>query len=105
MIKFFAITPDPTLAGHAAMVDQSDGWAVLRLEGAGAAEVLARLVPLDLRAPQFRRGHTARTELQHMMASLTRLGPDAFLIMVFRSMARTLVHDLTSAMEAVAARG
>jgi sarcosine oxidase subunit gamma len=40
-----------------------------------------------------------------MMASITRIGAQSFQIMVFRSMARTLVHDLKTAMEAVAARG
>jgi len=96
--------PDPALAGHAALTDISDGWAVVRLEGAGAAQVLARLTPIDLRAQVFQPGHTARTELFHMQASITRLDADAFLIMVFRSMARTLVHDLRTAMEGVAAR-
>jgi len=97
--------PDPALGDHAALTDQSDAWAVVRLEGDGAADVLARLMPLDLRSAQFKRGHTARTELAHMMASVTRVGDKAFMIMVFRSMAATLVHDLKTAMEAVAARG
>lgn len=97
--------PDPALGAHATLTDQSDAWAVVRLEGAAATDVLARLVPLDLRGKQFRRGHTARTELAHMMASVTRVGDKAFIIMVFRSMATTLVHDLKTAMEAVAARG
>ncbi|MGR3505260.1 MAG: sarcosine oxidase subunit gamma [Paracoccaceae bacterium] len=96
--------PDPSLAAHAAVTDISDGWAVARLEGAGAADVLARLVPIDLRAGHFKRGHTARTELAHMHASITRLGETAFQIMVFRSMARTMSHDLVTAMEGVAAR-
>lgn len=96
--------PDPALADHAALTDISDGWAVVRLEGAGAADVLARLTPIDLRAHMFQPGHTARTELFHMQASITRLQADVFLIMVFRSMARSLVHDLKTAMEGVAAR-
>jgi heterotetrameric sarcosine oxidase gamma subunit len=96
--------PDPALAAQAALTDVSDGWAVARLDGAGAADVLARLVPIDLRAGQFKRGHTARTELGHMQASITRLGDTAFQIMVFRSMARTMSHDLVTAMEGVAAR-
>ena len=97
--------PDGSLAGFAAMTDQSDAWAVVRLEGAGAVDVLARLVPLDLRAGQFKRRHTARTNVVHMMASLTRTGENAFQIMVFRSMAETLVHDLKTAMEGVDACG
>jgi sarcosine oxidase subunit gamma len=96
--------PDPALADHAALTDISDAWAVVRLEGAGAADVLARLTPIDLRAHMFQPGQTARTELFHMQSSITRLQNDAFLIMVFRSMARTVVHDLKTAMEGVAAR-
>ncbi|MCB1343259.1 MAG: sarcosine oxidase subunit gamma [Pseudooceanicola sp.] len=94
-----------TLGEHGAVVDQSDAWARVRLEGAGVEAVLARLLPVDLRAGVFKRGHTLRSPLEHMMASVTRVGPEAFSIMVFRSMAATLVHDLKSAMEGVAARG
>ena len=97
-------TADAALAEHAALTDQSDAWAVVRLEGQGAEDVLARLVPVDLRAALFKRGHTARTQLMHMSASVTRVGDRAFQIMVFRSMAATLVHDLETAMRSIAAR-
>lgn len=97
--------PDASLGRHAALCDQSDAWAIVRLEGKRCVDVLARLVPLDLRPASFKRGHTARTECAHMMASLTKTGENAFQIMVFRSMAKTLVHDLKTAMEGVAARG
>ena len=96
--------PDKTLSKHAALTDQSDAWTVVRLQGQGAADVLARLTPIDLRDSQFKRGHTARTELRHMMASITRLGPQSYQIMVFRGFADTLVHDLKAAMWSVAAR-
>jgi len=95
---------DPSLADHAALTDQSDAWAVLRLKGAGARDVLARLTPIDLRDAAFKRGHTARTDLRHMMASITRTGAETYLIMVFRGFAETLVHDVKIAMESVAAR-
>ena len=97
--------PDASLSAHGALTDQSDAWTTLRLSGAGAEDVLARLVPVDLRLSQFGPGATARTELAHVAASVTRLEDGAFLVMVFRSMAQTLHHDLKSAMEAVAARG
>ncbi|WP_254684609.1 hypothetical protein SuNHUV7_26350 (plasmid) [Pseudoseohaeicola sp. NH-UV-7] len=97
--------PDAALAKLAAMTDQSDAWTVMQLKGQGVADVLARLVPVDLRASHFKRGHTARTDLMHMSASITCTGADTMLIMVFRSMAHTLVHDLKTAMEGVAARG
>lgn len=97
--------PDPSLSAYAAVVDQSDAWAVVRLEGDGAEDVLARLVPVDLRPQNFKRGHTARTLLFHMTASITRVGEKSLQIMVFRSMSTSLVHDLQRAMEGVAARG
>lgn len=98
-------SPDASLAGPAIVVDQSDAWTVVRLDGQGVEDVLARLVPIDLRSTHFKRGHTARTLLFHMTASITRVGENAFQIMVFRSMAQTLVHDLKRAMEGVASRG
>lgn len=97
------VSPDG-LGGVAAMTDQSDGWARMRLEGPGAEAVLARLVPLDLRATAFPNGSAARTGLNHMMMVLRRAGDEAFEIMVFRSMAASAVHELHHAMKALAAR-
>lgn len=96
--------PDARLSTCAALTDQSDAWAVVRLEGQGADEVMARLAPVDLRPAGFKRGHTLRTDIQHMPGSITRIAEQALQIMVFRSMAQTLVHDLKTAMEGVAAR-
>jgi sarcosine oxidase subunit gamma len=96
--------PAVSVAG-AALTDQSDAWAVLHLEGPRAEDVLARLVPVDLRRSAFRQGHTARTLLGHMTCSVTRIGAERFEILVFRSMAKTAVHELTRAMGHVAARG
>ncbi len=94
----------PEALDGAALVDVSDGWAALRLEGAGAEAVLARLVPVDLREPAFAEGRTARTDLRHMMASVTRVGPAAFEVLVMRSFAATAVLDLGEAMGRVVAR-
>ena len=97
--------PDPDLGAYAAVVDQSDAWAVVTLSGAGGDAALARLVPVDLRLSAFPVGATIRSRLGHMNASITRTDDDVFLIAVFRSMAATLVHDLETALAAVAARG
>ncbi|MFS4582554.1 sarcosine oxidase subunit gamma [Phaeobacter sp. C3_T13_0] len=105
MALLTGVQPDAALAEHAALTDQSDGWAVVRLEGVQGDDVLARLCPVDLRPAVFKRGHTVRCELKHMSASITRLGPKTLQIMVFRSLAETLVEDMKTAMEAVAARG
>lgn len=95
----------PDLADIAAVTDQSDAFACVRIEGAGAEAVLARLVPVDLRAKVFKTGHTARTMVNHMTGSVTRVGPLAFEVMVMRSMARTLVQEVAEAAQGVAARG
>jgi heterotetrameric sarcosine oxidase gamma subunit len=91
------------LNGLAALTDQSDGWCGLMLTGAGAADVLARLVPVDLRDSRFPAGRCIRTGLNHMNAVLWRR-EDGFALLVFRSMARTAWHELTEAMQTTAAR-
>ena len=96
--------PEERLKETAALVDQSDGWCAVSLSGAASEDVLARMVPVDLRAGHFKRGHTVRTQLGHMMASITRTGVNSFMILVFRSMASTLVDELGTAMQAVASR-
>ena len=104
MVMLAGPEPDAALNAYAALTLQSDAWACVTVSGADAEDVLARLVPLDLSAGVFKRGHTARTMIQHMNGSVTRIGADTFLLMVFRSMADTLLHDLERAMESVAAR-
>ncbi|EYD76110.1 sarcosine oxidase, gamma subunit family protein [Rubellimicrobium mesophilum DSM 19309] len=94
----------PDLRGLAAVVEQGDGMAGVLLEGAAAREVLARLVPLDLRDRAFPEGATARTLLVHMAVTLTRVGAESFEIIAMRSMAATLVREVAEAMRHVAAR-
>lgn len=96
--------PPEGLTVAAAVTDQSDGWAALHLQGQGAEAVLMRLVPLDLRALHFPVGRSVRAGLNHMPMVLWRSAPDAFTILVFRSMARTAWHELETAMTGLAAR-
>ncbi|EAR50672.1 sarcosine oxidase, gamma subunit family protein [Oceanicola granulosus HTCC2516] len=93
----------PDLPG-AAVSEQGDGLAALRAGGPAAETVLARLVPVDLRPRALEEGHTVRTLVGHMTASVTRTA-QGLEIMVFRSMAATLVDELVEAAEGVAARG
>lgn len=83
----------------AAITDQSDGWVGLSLQGTGAQDVLARLVPLDVRAM----GACARSTLGHMPLILLK-GADGFQLLTFRSMAKTAWHELETAMKLLAAR-
>jgi heterotetrameric sarcosine oxidase gamma subunit len=93
----------PALEG-AAVTDQTDGWTVLALSGTAAVDVLARLVPMDLRLGAFPVGRALRTQLNHMNVVILRVGDYAFEIMGFRSMARTAWHELETTMHMVAAR-
>lgn len=96
--------PPDGLTGIAAVVEQGDGIAAVLLEGPAARDVLARPVPIDLRDRSFPEGASARTLLNHMAVTLSRLGPGAWEVMAMRSMAATLVRELVEAMEHVAAR-
>lgn len=92
------------LADHAALTDQTDGWAVLTLSGPLAVAALMRPFPLDLREGAFPVGRTVRSALNHMSAVLTRTGAQDFEVMVFRSMARTAWAELAEALEVLEAR-
>ncbi len=83
--------------------DQSDGWAALRVTGAGADQVLMRHYPIDLRDSAFGVGRAVRAPLNHMSSILLR-DSEGFLILVFRSMAKTAWHEVEAAMRAHAAR-
>ena len=91
----------PDLTSLAAVTDQSGGWAALRLTGPMAAETLLRHVPLDLHAMQP--GQAARAPLGHMQMVLMS-EPGGFLLLVFRSMARTAWHEIETSMKHLAAR-
>ena len=85
----------------AGVTQQGDGWACVEVTGPGAADALARLCPLDFET--MSPGDAARSEFQHMQ-SVIRATKSGFEVMVFRSMARTLVHDLKGAVTSVAAQ-
>lgn len=102
-----AAAPDG-LQGAAAVADQTDGWATFTLTGPRASDVLSRLVGLDLRPASFPSGHSARSALNHMPLLLIREeapdGTDRFLILTFRSMARTAWAELSETLHHLAAR-
>ncbi|MBR3189984.1 sarcosine oxidase subunit gamma family protein, partial [Bosea sp. (in: a-proteobacteria)] len=78
------------LAAQAAVSDQSDARAALRLSGPRVRDVLAKGVMLDLHPTAFGVGDTALTSVAYIGVHLWRLadGPDGsvFEIMVARSM-------------------
>jgi sarcosine oxidase subunit gamma len=96
--------PDADLSNHAAIVDQSDSWCVLNLKGADVEAVLARLSSVDMRLKSMKKGQVVRSQLQHMNAIYHRVSDDSFDIYAFRSMAKTMVHDIDRAMRYIASR-
>jgi heterotetrameric sarcosine oxidase gamma subunit len=88
-------------AGKAALTDQSDAWACLSINGEGAADVLARLVPIDLRKMLV--GGCARSCLGHTAAVFIAVA-GGFEVMLPRSLAKTAWHQVEAAMRMRAAR-
>ena len=103
-IALMGIQPPARILQYAAVTDVSDGWCVVDISGPNVRDVLARVTPLDMRVKSFKMGMTQRSMLMHMQACICCFGKSKFRLMVFRSMALTLVHDLAIAMESVAAR-
>ncbi len=102
--QFFLFGVDPGPIPGAAQTDQTDAWACLLIDGLGARDVLARLTAIDLRPAAFEIGHAARAQLGHMNALIIRTCENSYRLMVFRSMAETLAHEIGQAMRSVAAR-
>lgn len=102
--QYFLFGAEPPSLDGAAITDQTDAWAGFTIIGSGSAQVLARLIPIDLRTDQFKIGHAARTQFGHMNCLLTHLAQDSYEVLVFRSMAVTAAHEIETAMKAVAAR-
>ncbi len=87
--------------GAGAVTEQDDAWVMVSIEGDGTLEVMARLVPIDLRKMEV--GDTARSLINHMMAIFVKT-EDGVDVLVFRAFAKTLVHELKEAAQGVDAR-
>ncbi|MGY6411599.1 MAG: sarcosine oxidase subunit gamma [Alkalilacustris sp.] len=99
----FLIGTAPPALSEAAVTDLTDGWAGVLLLGERAAEVLARLVPVDLRPRACPEGTALRTLLGHVPCLILRRG-GGFEVMVMRSFLSTAWHELATALRQVAAR-
>ena len=91
----------PALSGQFALLeDMSDARAVFEIEGDWSAEVLGKLMPLDLHPDRFGPGSAARSHLGQIAAAVFCLAPGRYRILCFRSVAR-YAHDLLA--DAIAA--
>lgn len=91
---------DAALAGsHYLAVDVSDARAVFKVHGTQAAEVLARVCPVDLHADSFAVGQFRRTRMAQVPAAFWRhdLGFD---VICFRSVGDYAERLLTNAAQA-----
>jgi|HubBroStandDraft_2_1064218.scaffolds.fasta_scaffold261036_2 heterotetrameric sarcosine oxidase gamma subunit len=84
------------LGDAAAVTDQSDGYATIRLTGPCSAGVLEKGISIDLHDRVFLPGFAAATSCAHLGIILWRLedanGHPVYEIAVFRSLARSLWH-------------
>ena len=90
----FGSTLAQRLAGVAAVTDQSDGQAILRVHGASARAALAKLLPIDLHPRVFTENATAMTLAGHINVQIWRSGEDGFELACFRSFAGALYEAL-----------
>lgn len=77
------------LQAKASIVDQSHSRVLLRLIGPKARHVLAKGTPVDLHPDLFPIGHSAVTQMAHVGVHLTRVGEEAFELLVFRGFAES----------------
>lgn len=96
--------PVPDLPG-ALVADMSDARAAIGLEGAGARDVLAKLVSVDLARGAFGPGVARRTRLGQVGALILCLERDAFEVLVARSVAAYALDVLRLAADPAAPVG
>ncbi|RUM97577.1 sarcosine oxidase subunit gamma [Pseudaminobacter arsenicus] len=89
-------------AGIASLSDQSDGRCLLRISGARARDMLAKVSSVDLDAAVFPVGAAAATAIDHTAANLWREadaadGSPVFKLLVFSSFADSLWDTLVDA--------
>ncbi|MEP3347819.1 MAG: sarcosine oxidase subunit gamma [Litoreibacter sp.] len=98
--QYFLIGAKPPKL-NAAITDQSDAWCAVSLMGAGVADVMARLCPVDVNA--MSEGDVVRSLIGEMSAIIVQRA-GGFEIMVFRAFTKTLVHEMHATMVSVNAQ-
>lgn len=93
----FAKTLSATLAGLAAVSDQSDGRCVIAVSGSRARDVLTKGLPIDLHFRVFQPGDTALTRAAHIDLQIWQLdNRPSYEITVLRSFGQSFWHWLTA---------
>ena len=81
----------------AMVVDQSHGRTLFRLSGPDAIAILMRGVALDLAGGALPVGGAASMAFGHLSINLARIAENAFELIVGRSFAESLYHDVRQA--------
>lgn len=84
---------------NAYLCDQSDSWAMLRLDGERSRQVLERICPLDLHSTVFQENAVLRTMMEHLSVIIIREGLNRFLLLSPRSSATSFLHMVLTAIE------
>lgn len=97
----FVVALTQLLGDYAAIADQSDGQAVLRVSGPKVRETLCKLVPIDLHPRAFVVDDVAVTVAAHTGVTLWRLqdepnGHPVFELAVYRSLASSFWSALSA---------
>lgn len=88
----------PALAGpYAAVTDQSDGRAILCVNGPSATKILSKLIAIDLHETVFPPDATALTLAGHVSVQLWRGDDGGYNLACFRSFAESLYESLIQA--------
>lgn len=83
------------LAGQGAhVVDQSDGFVLMRMTGPNVRRILAKCIAVDLHPQSFAVGRAAAMMCCHVAANVARVGADTFEIAVPRSYADDVFEEI-----------
>lgn len=85
---------------HALAANVSDARAVFELSGPFAAEVLAKVAPIDMASSAFMPGMVRRTRIAQVPAAFWISGEDTFTIVCFRSVADYVFEVLETSAKA-----
>lgn len=86
-------------AQHALVLNVSDARAILRIEGPGVREVIAKLAPVDMSAAAFQPGQIRRTRLAQIAAAFWIHNATTIELICFRSVAQYAFDLLEQAAE------
>jgi sarcosine oxidase subunit gamma len=101
-VQFWIIAPQADdlaarLQGHCAVTPLSNSRVRIRLDGAPARDVLAKLIPLDFHPPVFTTGTFAMTGIHHTPVTVHCLGENRFDVYALRTFALNVWEVITDA--------